>query len=72
MAGLVVHADADDDLDAFEVEAPIFLALGHLAEVVDQPIRRLEVADLVFLGCIVMDDLSAVGGGDAWEILAEG
>ena len=72
VAGLVVHADADDDLDAFEVEAPVFLALGHLAEVVDQPVGGLEVADLVFLGGIVVDDLGAVGGGDAGEVLAEG
>ena len=72
MAGLVVHADADDDLDAFEVEAPVFLALGHLAEVVDQPISGLEVADLVFLGRVVVDDFGAVGGGDAGKVLAEG
>lgn len=72
MAGLVVHADADDDLDAFEVEAPVFLALRHLAQVVNQPIGGLEVADLVFLGRVVVDDFGAVGGGDAGKVLAEG
>jgi len=62
MSTFVVHADTNENFDAFEIETTIFAALCQLTQIVDQPIDWLEVANLVLLGCIVMDDLGTVRG----------
>ena len=44
---LIVHADANDDADAFEVISSIFSTLAQLAQVMQQPVCRFKIAELV-------------------------
>jgi len=38
MSTFVVHADTNENFDAFEIETTIFAALCQLTQIVDQPI----------------------------------
>jgi hypothetical protein len=69
---LVVHADADEHLDAFEVVASLLTPLRQFPQNVHQSVDRLEVADLVLLWGVVVNYLRAVRGGNARQVLAKG
>lgn len=71
MFALVVHADADQHLHSLEV-VPHLLPLRQLPQVMHQSVDWLEVADLVLLRRVVVDDLGAVGGTDARQVLTQG
>ena len=47
VTALIVHADANDDADAFEVISSIFSTLAQLAQVMQQPVCRFKIAELV-------------------------
>lgn len=71
MPTLIVHADTDQDFDAFEVESILFSAFSELAQIVDEPISGLEIVDFTLFGSVIVNDFGAVGGSDFWEVLAE-
>ena len=71
MSTLIVHTDANDDLDAFEVVPTIFASLAELTQVVQQSITGLEIANFILLGSVVMDNFGAVGGSDARDVLVK-
>lgn len=37
-----------------------------------QSVYRLEVADLILFGRVVIDDLGAIRSTDAWQVLTQG
>ena len=71
MPTLIVHADTDQDFDAFKVESILFPTFSELAQIVDEPISGLEIVDFTLLGSVIVDDFGAVGGSDSGKVLTE-
>lgn len=68
---LIVHADADEHLDALEVIPAFFSLLRQFPQIVYQAVYWLEVTNFVFLGRVVVYDFCAIRSSDTWQVLTE-
>ena len=60
MLTFIIHADTYEHFYSLEVVIRIFSSFGQLSKVINKPVARLEVTDLIFLWRVVIDNFGTI------------